>query len=61
MTQFIDCLSSELARVESDKESFIRRFGQSGYETVVGGWNDKLQRARAGEQRWGLFVATKPK
>ncbi|KIZ00504.1 hypothetical protein MNEG_7455 [Monoraphidium neglectum] len=58
--QFIDCLDSELSRVEADKAAFVERFGEPGYSAVVDGWNDKLARARAGEQRWGLFVATKP-
>lgn len=58
--QFIACLSAELARVEADAASFVSRFGQSGYDAVKSGWGDKLRRARAGEQRWALFVATKP-
>lgn len=58
--QFIDCLSAELARVEENRESFTSRFGADGYAAVVDGWRDKLARARAGEQRWGLFVARKP-
>jgi phosphoethanolamine N-methyltransferase len=60
LPQFIDCLSAELARVEENRESFTSRFGADGYAAVVDGWRDKLARARAGEQRWGLFVARKP-
>jgi hypothetical protein len=58
--KFIECLTAELARVEAGRAAFEARFGAAGYEAVVGGWRDKLARARAGEQRWGLFTARKP-
>lgn len=58
--QFVSCLTKELQRVEDDKEAFLGRFGQDGYDAIVGGWNDKLARAGDGEQRWGLFIAKKP-
>jgi hypothetical protein len=32
---------------------------QEDYDDIVNGWNAKLQRSSAGEQRWGLFIATK--
>jgi hypothetical protein len=32
---------------------------QEDYDDIVNGWNAKLKRSSAGEQRWGLFIATK--
>jgi phosphoethanolamine N-methyltransferase len=32
---------------------------QEDYDDIVNGWKAKLQRSSAGEQRWGLFIATK--
>jgi len=32
---------------------------QEDYDDIVKGWKTKLQRSSAGEQRWGLFIATK--
>lgn len=58
--QFIECLSSELARLEAGKGAFVARFGAAGYESVAAGWREKLSRARAGEQRWGVYSARKP-
>ncbi len=38
----------------------MARFGQAGFDAAAAGWQDKLARARAGEQRWGVFTARKP-
>ncbi|CAD6332990.1 unnamed protein product [Miscanthus lutarioriparius] len=35
------------------------RTEQEDYDDIVNGWNAKLKRSSAGEQRWGLFIATK--
>uniref|UniRef100_A0A0E0L5B7 phosphoethanolamine N-methyltransferase n=1 Tax=Oryza punctata TaxID=4537 RepID=A0A0E0L5B7_ORYPU len=49
----------ELAEVEKNKEAFLADFTQEDYDDIVNGWNAKLKRSSAGEQRWGLFIATK--
>lgn len=57
--QFLKVLQRELAEVEKNKDEFLADFGQEDYDDIVTGWNAKLQRSSAGEQRWGLFIGTK--
>uniref|UniRef100_A0A0D3GAG2 phosphoethanolamine N-methyltransferase n=1 Tax=Oryza barthii TaxID=65489 RepID=A0A0D3GAG2_9ORYZ len=57
--QFLRVLQRELAEVEKNKEAFLADFTQEDYDDIVNGWNAKLKRSSAGEQRWGLFIATK--
>ncbi|KAK9831800.1 hypothetical protein WJX74_009654 [Apatococcus lobatus] len=57
---FGESLERELAAAEQDRAGFVSDLSQSDYDTIVGGWQEKLDRVRAGEQRWGLFMANKP-
>ncbi|CAK9182526.1 unnamed protein product [Ilex paraguariensis] len=57
--QFIEVLQRELSTVEKDREAFIQEFSEEDYNEIVGGWKAKLIRSSSGEQRWGLFIATK--
>uniref|UniRef100_A0A0E0PQT4 phosphoethanolamine N-methyltransferase n=1 Tax=Oryza rufipogon TaxID=4529 RepID=A0A0E0PQT4_ORYRU len=57
--QFLRVLQRGLAEVEKNKEAFLADFTQEDYDDIVNGWNAKLKRSSAGEQRWGLFIATK--
>ena len=58
--QFGESLERELAAAEQDRTGFVADMSQADYDTIVGGWREKLERVRAGEQRWGLFAANKP-
>nr|ACG33501.1 phosphoethanolamine N-methyltransferase [Zea mays] len=57
--QFLGVLDKELAEFEKNKDDFLSDFTQEDYDDIVNGWKAKLQRSSAGEQRWGLFIATK--
>ncbi|XP_051514435.1 uncharacterized protein LOC127418090 isoform X1 [Myxocyprinus asiaticus] len=57
--QFIQVIKSELQRAEEIKEEFIQEFSKEDYDAIVNGWTEKLQRCETGDQRWGLFYATK--
>ncbi|KAK4567517.1 hypothetical protein RGQ29_003338 [Quercus rubra] len=57
--QFIQVLQRELNAVEKDKDAFIEDFSEEDYNDIVGGWKAKLIRTSSGEQRWGLFIASK--
>ena len=39
----------------------LQEFSLQDYDYLVQGWNDKLVRTSQGDQRWGVFQATKPK
>jgi phosphoethanolamine N-methyltransferase len=53
-------LRAELARAAAGKAEFVAEFSEADYGEVVGGWEAKLGRVAGGEQKWGLFYATKP-
>ncbi|XP_067314161.1 uncharacterized protein [Pseudorasbora parva] len=57
--QFIQVIKSELQRAEEMKEEFIQEFCKEDYDAIINGWTEKLQRCETGDQRWGLFYATK--
>uniref|UniRef100_A0A8C2GAV8 phosphoethanolamine N-methyltransferase n=2 Tax=Cyprinus carpio TaxID=7962 RepID=A0A8C2GAV8_CYPCA len=57
--QFIQVIKAELQRAGEMKEEFIQEFSQEDYDAVINGWAKKLQRCETGDQRWGLFYATK--
>ncbi|CAL4954992.1 unnamed protein product [Urochloa decumbens] len=57
--QFLAILHKELDRFEKNKDGFLSDFSQKDYDDIVNGWKAKVQRSSAGEQRWGLFIATK--
>ncbi|KAE8709660.1 Phosphoethanolamine N-methyltransferase 1 [Hibiscus syriacus] len=57
--QFIQVLQRELDKVEKEKDTFVSDFSRADYDDIVGGWKAKLIRTKAGEQRWGLFIAKK--
>uniref|UniRef100_A0A9J8CJ95 phosphoethanolamine N-methyltransferase n=1 Tax=Cyprinus carpio carpio TaxID=630221 RepID=A0A9J8CJ95_CYPCA len=57
--QFIQVIKAELQRAGEMKEEFIQEFSQEDYDAVINGWTKKLQRCETGDQRWGLFYATK--
>ncbi|XP_073710538.1 uncharacterized protein [Misgurnus anguillicaudatus] len=57
--QFIQVIKSELQRAEEMKDDFIQEFSREDYDVIINGWREKLQRCETGDQRWGLFYATK--
>lgn len=58
--QFEACLKKELQTAEAGREDFLRDFSAADLDAIVSGWKDKLVRVGEGEQRWGLFLGTKP-
>jgi phosphoethanolamine N-methyltransferase len=57
--RYAAALTDELARLRADKAAFVAEFSEADYDAVAGGWEDKLARVGAGEQRWGVFCAVK--
>ncbi|XP_070574723.1 uncharacterized protein [Ptychodera flava] len=58
--QFVDVLQREKKRFEAEKEEFLKDFSEEDYQYILDGWDSKLKRCGAGDQRWGLFYAEKP-
>lgn len=57
--QFLEVLQRELDMTAKNKDEFLQDFSEKDYDDIVNGWNAKLKRSSLGEQRWGLFIATK--
>ncbi|XP_072106964.1 uncharacterized protein [Mobula birostris] len=58
--QFLDVLEVELRDLEENKTAFLQDFAEDDYCYIVRGWQAKMSRCEAGDQRWGLFYAEKP-
>ncbi|XP_033626803.1 phosphomethylethanolamine N-methyltransferase-like [Asterias rubens] len=59
--QFIEALEGEKTRVENNKEEFMKDFSEDDFKYLIDGWTNKLIRTKAGDQKWGLFLAEKNK
>uniref|UniRef100_A0A8K9XBN2 phosphoethanolamine N-methyltransferase n=1 Tax=Oncorhynchus mykiss TaxID=8022 RepID=A0A8K9XBN2_ONCMY len=57
--QFTQVIQTELERAAAMKDEFIEEFSEEDYLAIVNGWRDKLKRCDTGDQRWGLFHATR--
>ncbi|XP_077982671.1 uncharacterized protein LOC144437578 [Glandiceps talaboti] len=57
--QFVDVLEREKKRLMENKDEFLKEFSEEDYQYLMDGWNSKLKRCAAGDQRWGLFYAEK--
>ncbi|ROL41091.1 Phosphoethanolamine N-methyltransferase 3 [Anabarilius grahami] len=57
--QFLTEVGFSNVRAEDRTDQFIQEFSKEDYDAIVKGWTEKLQRCETGDQRWGLFYATK--
>jgi len=57
---FMDILELELKKFTNDKSDFVQQFSEADFKYIEDGWKSKLVRCEAGDQSWGLFMATKP-
>ena len=58
--QFLSILGLELREFQPQRAEFLEEFSEENYKEIVDGWNAKTRRCNAGDQTWGLFLATKP-
>jgi phosphoethanolamine N-methyltransferase len=59
--KFLELLRGELQGIEGQREAIIAELSAEDYEELAGNWRDKIERVEGGEQRWGVFVAMKPR
>jgi len=59
--RFVSILKQELQNFEQEKQQFIQDFSEDDYNHIVDGWNSKVIRCGQGDQRWGSFMAFRPK
>ena len=58
---FIEVLKDEISKMTSTsrREEFLSKFSEKELDDLLKGWEEKVVRSSKGEQRWGLFIATK--
>jgi phosphoethanolamine N-methyltransferase len=56
---FITCLQKELDTLNARKTEFLAEFTLEDYEYLDGRWKKKIKFCKAGDFRWGLFIAQK--
>ena len=54
---FLASMRGELARLERERESFLREFTTADFQYLHERWTKKIQFCERGELRWGLFLA----
>ena len=57
--QLLSISNSELSPQKKKNSDLFVHSRFRGTDDIVNGWKAKLQRSSAGEQRWGLFIASK--
>ncbi|KAK6047841.1 hypothetical protein COOONC_14654 [Cooperia oncophora] len=58
--RFKEILLEERQRVEQNKDEFLEKFSQKEYDSLVNGWNSKLQYIADDNHNWNFFAAVKP-
>ncbi|KAL6741295.1 hypothetical protein Aduo_014566 [Ancylostoma duodenale] len=58
--RFKEILEEERKRVEDNKEEFLSKFSQKEYDSLVNGWNAKVQYIADDNHNWNFFLASKP-
>jgi phosphoethanolamine N-methyltransferase len=57
--KFVEILRSEEDRLVSDRADFLASFSGSDLDYLVDRWNMKIGFCRAGDMKWGIYVADK--
>lgn len=55
----IDTCENELDAFMAIQDEVVEEFSQKDFDEIKAGWEEKIGRAKSGDQRWGLFVAKK--
>lgn len=56
---FVECLNSELKKMDTIKDEFVREFSLDDFNYLIDGWKAKLVRCSQGHQQWGRFLCEK--
>ena len=56
---FISVSHDELVKYRGIKDQVLDEFTQNDFDAICQGWEEKIARAKSGNQTWGLFKAKK--
>jgi phosphoethanolamine N-methyltransferase len=58
--KFIDIMKREAQRLEAGRDEFVSLFSEKDLNYLIGRWAMKDGFCRAGDMKWGIYLATKP-
>ena len=58
--KFIDIMKREAERLERNRADFVQLFSESDLKYLIDRWAMKDVFCRAGDQKWGIYKATRP-
>jgi phosphoethanolamine N-methyltransferase len=58
--KFIDIMKREAARLEANRAEFVQLFSENDLKYLIDRWAMKDVFCRAGDQKWGIYSATRP-
>lgn len=57
---FVDILRREEKRLVDERQHFLTAFSEQDLNYLVDRWNMKIGFCKAGDMKWGIYLATKP-
>ncbi|WP_165074102.1 methyltransferase domain-containing protein [Paludisphaera rhizosphaerae] len=57
---FVDILKREERRLVEERQTFLSDFSEKDLDYLVDRWNMKIGFCKAGDMKWGIYLATKP-
>lgn len=57
---FVDILKREEKRLKDERSRFLTAFSEEDLNYLVDRWNMKIGFCKAGDMKWGIYLATKP-
>lgn len=58
--KFVEILRAEEGRLVKDRADFLAAFSEADLDYLVARWNMKIGFCRAGDMKWGIYVADRP-
>jgi phosphoethanolamine N-methyltransferase len=58
--RFVEILEREVAFLEANRADFLESFSEADLNYLIERWKRKVVFCRAGDMKWGIYLATKP-
>jgi phosphoethanolamine N-methyltransferase len=59
--RFVSILQKEIAILDANRDDFLKSFTEEDLNYLVERWKMKVGFCEAGDMKWGIYLATKPK
>lgn len=58
--RFVSILEREIALLDANRDDFLKSFSETDLNYLVERWKMKVGFCKAGDMKWGIYLATKP-